>query len=208
MKYIPITTLLLWTSLIIGYLFAKGFVLQPIIQFPAVILLSIFLPVCFWDLVSRNRRGYAFIFLAIFICNTVLLSYVAFSTYSFLKSFDPYRATKIDPELAELLVSGKDEETRNATAQVIFEKYGISLPFLIADRNFEIYTPTQGNKHLFLKNSQKNARSFFVKYRTIYQIDSLLFLLAIHVSIFIGLLSFMILRERPSHVTLKTIKHA
>jgi hypothetical protein len=203
MKYLPITTILLWLSIVFGFLYAREFILQPIVKFPVFILLSIFLPVCFWILASNNRKIYSSVFIAIFTFNTAILAYTVLSSYSFFKSFDPYKETRIDPQVAELLITGESEEIRNVAGQVIFEKHGVSLPYKTETDHFILYAPTKTNKYKFQRNSAENARLSFLKYNTIYQIDSLLFLLILQVSIFIGLLCFLVLHDSPARLPLE-----
>ena len=198
MKYLPLTTILLWLSIVFGFLYAREFILQPIVKFPLFILLAIFLPVCFWVLASNNRRIYAYVFIAIFTFNTGILAYAVFSSYSFFKSFDPYKETRIDPQVAELLITGESEEIRNVAGQVIFEKHGVSLPYMTETDHFRLFAPTKANKYKFQRNSAENARLSFLKYNTIYQFDSLLFLLILQVSLFIGLLCFLVLHDPPT----------
>jgi len=203
MKFLPITTILLWLSIVFGFLYAREFILQPIVKFPVFILLAIFLPVCFWVLASNSRKIYASVFIAIFTFNTAILAYAVFSSYSFLKSFDPYEETRIDPQIAELLITGESEEVRNVAGQVIFEKHGVALPYMAKADHFILYAPTKANKYKFQRNSAENARLSFLKYNTIYQLDSLLFLLVLQVSIYIGLLCFLVIRDSTARLPLK-----
>lgn len=203
MKYLPTTTILLWVSTVMTYIFAREIILQPFIKFPVFILLSIFLPICFWTLATQNNKSYATVFLGIFTINVAIIGYVTFSQYSFLNSFDPYKETRVDPQLAEILVTGEDEETRNMAGKILYKKFGVSLPFMTEEESYVLYSPTKTDKLAFLENSAINSKLNWTKHRTIYSLDSLLFLLVIHISLFIGLLAALVLRECPKVDLLK-----
>jgi len=207
MKYLPVTAIVLWIFTVSGYVYARGFILLPLVKFPVFILLSIFLPVCFWTLVLNGRKIYAFVFIAIFTFNTAVLTFTAFRSYSFLNSLDPYKETRIDPQIAELLITGESTEVRNVAARIIFEKHGVSLPYTAENEQFILFSPTTANKYKYQKNSAESSRLSFLRYNMIYQIDSLLFLLLIHVSIFIGLLCFLLLYEPLKRDTFNSVEN-
>lgn len=194
MRYLPITTLLLWGGIVIGYVYARELILHPLVKFPLVILVSIFLPVSFWYLASRKYITYAIIFLAIFLANSSILTFTALDYYSTLYNFTPHKETRIDPQLAELIVSGEDEETRKLAAQFIYENYGITIPFMTDDEQYVLFSPTESNEKEYLDNSANKAGLHLLKENLKYQTDALLFILAIHSSIFFGVLSYLVLR--------------
>jgi len=186
-----------------GYIFAKDIFILPIVKFPALILLSISLPVSFWTLQAKKKRLYAFAFIGIFFINNAILIYGLISNYSTLESLLNYTEKKIDPELAKLLVSGNSEKERSVVGRLIFQKHGIILPFKTHDELFALYTPTQADKDIFIDNHDRNYRIILAKQNLSNQIVTTFFLIALQVTIFFILLIYLILFDRPSQTAVR-----
>ncbi len=198
MKYIPSVTALLWIVIVLGYIFARDIFLLPMIKFPALILLSILLPVCFWTLQAAGKRLYSFVFIGIFIFNNAILTYGLCSNYSNLSSFGQYSGKNIDPEFAKLLVAADSEKERRIAGRIIYQKNGVALPFLAHDNVFTLYSPTQEDKDLFMDNHEKNYLIYLAKQNLSNQIVTTFFLLALQVSIFFILLVYLVLYDKPA----------
>jgi len=56
MKHLPRITLLLWGLMIAGYVFLPEVVLRDAVQYPFVVLLSIFLPISLWLSVQDGKK--------------------------------------------------------------------------------------------------------------------------------------------------------
>lgn len=194
MKYLPVATIFLWLIALAGYLYAQDYFLQPQIKFPLFILLATFLPICFWWLAQQKKRFQALVFLLLFSMNTIFLILSALQNYSLLSTFEPHNELLIDPQLAELVVVGEDEEIREFTGRLLYENYGITLPFKREDGTFSLFTPTNENQKIYMEKSTDKAGLKLVKPRLKYQTDAVLFLLAIQLLLFTGILSLLVLR--------------
>ncbi|TKB27177.1 hypothetical protein FCL47_08345 [Desulfopila sp. IMCC35006] len=207
MKYIPFVTVLLWIVIVLGYIFARDIFLLPMIKFPALLLLSILLPVSFWTLQADGQRVYSFVFIGIFIFNIAILTYGLCSNYANLSSFEQYSGKKIDPEFARLLVAGNSEKERHIAGRIIYQKTGVALPFLTHDNMFTLYSPTQQDKDLFIDNHERNYLILLAKQNLSNQIVTTFFLLALQISIFFLLLVFLILYDKPTPPVLVQLAH-
>jgi hypothetical protein len=186
-----------------GYIFAKDIFILPMVKFPALILLSICLPVSFWTLQAKKKRLYACAFIGIFFINNAILVYGLISNYSTLESLLNYTEKKIDPELAKLLVSGNSEKERSVVGRLIFQKHGIILPFKTHDDLYVLYTPTQADKDLFIDNHDRNYRIILAQQNLSNQIVTTFFLITLQVTIFFILLIYLILFDRPSQTAVR-----
>ncbi len=205
MKYIPPVTVLLWISIALSYIFVRDILILPIIIFPTLILLSIFLPVSFWILQAKGKRLYSLIFIGIFCINSTILTYGFFSNYSTLNSLQGDTGNRIDPDLARLLVSGNSEKERSAVGHIIFQKYGVALPFMTHDDLFSLHAPTKADKDIFLDNNEKSYLIVLKRQNLSNQIITTFFLLALQVSIFLALLIYLILYDRPPQQVRKEV---
>ena len=203
MKYLPPVTILLWIAIVLSYIFVRDLFISPVVIFPTVLLLSIFLPVSFWVLQSNGKKLYSLIFIGIFFINNTILVYGFVKNYSTLNSLLEYTENKIDPDLAKLLVTGKSEKERRIISQVIFQKYGVGLPFLTHDNLFTLHTPTKTDKNIFLDNHEKSYLIVLKKQNLSNQLITTFFLLGIQISIFFILLIYLILYDRPPQPVIK-----
>jgi hypothetical protein len=196
MNYIPLVSLFLWISIVMGYIFVREIFILPVIIFPTLILLSIFLPVSFWTLQAKGKRFYSTVFVGIFFINNAVLAYGFFSNYATLNSLLEVTEKRIDPELAKLLVSGNSEKERSAVSRIIYQKHGVALPFMTQDDLFALHVPTQADKDIFIDNHEKSYLVVLKKQNLSNQIITTFFLLALQVTIFFTLLIFLILYDR------------
>ena len=199
MKYMPPVTVLLWISMVMSYVFVRDLFISPMILFPTLTLLSILLPVSFWTLQAKGKRLYALVFIGIFCINNTILVYGFINNYSTLNSLLEHAGSKIDPDLAKLLVSGNNEKERSAVGHIIFQKYGVALPFMTQENVFSRHTPTKADKHIFMGNNEKNYLMVLKKQSLSNQIITTFFLIGLQVTIFLVLLIYLILYDRPLH---------
>lgn len=197
MKYLPSITVLLWISIVMVYIYANDIFILPVIKFPSFILLSIFLPVSFWTLQTKNKPLHASVFIGIFIFNISILVFGLVTNYSTLESLLENTEKRIDPELAKLLVSGDTEKERRFVGRIIFQKHGVALPFKTNDDLYALFAPTKKDKDIFLDINEKNYLILLAKQNLSHQIVTTFFLLALHVVIFFILLIYLILYDRP-----------
>ncbi|WP_458775554.1 hypothetical protein [Desulforhopalus sp. 52FAK] len=203
MKYLPSITVLLWISILIAYIFANGLFIQPMIIYPSLILLSIFLTVSFWTLQAEGKKLYSLVFIGIFCFNNTILAYAFVQNHSTLNSLLEHTGNKIDPDFAKLLVSGKSEKERSAVGHIVFQKYGVALPFMTHDGLFSLHTPTKADKRIFMRNNEKSYLLTLKKQNLSNQIITTFFLLSIQVMIFSFLLIYLILNDRPPQPVIK-----
>lgn len=205
MKYIPKITILLWLSIVISYIFVRDIFILPMIIFPTLILLSIFLAVSFWSLQAKGKRLYSLVFIGIFFINNAILAYGFFSNHSTLNSLLEYTGNRIDPDLAKLLVSGNSEKERSAVGHIIFQKYGVNLPFMTRDDLFSLHAPTKADKDIFLDNNAKSYLIVLKKQALSNQIITTFFLVGLQVTIFLALLIYLILYDTPPLQAIKKV---
>ncbi|WP_339138667.1 MAG: hypothetical protein WGN25_10085 [Candidatus Electrothrix sp. GW3-4] len=167
------------------------------IQFPLVVLLSVFLPVSFWQVAAnRGKSKYlALFFLGIFIVNVSFLMVIMRGSFAIQQQLSDELSTGMQPELAEYLVTAVTGNKRRIAAQLIYQRHGVVLPFKNESDAYTLYEPTKADKKKFQENFfarndlkiQKGgfATSFFTA----------TLLLAAHVGLFIALLVFLILYE-------------
>jgi len=197
MKYIPAVTALLWVTIIVGYIFFRDIFILPSIMFPTVTLLSIVLPVSFWTLQAQEKRVFSLIFIGIFCINNAILTYGFVKNYSALNSLLDYTENRIDPDLAKLLISGNSEKERSAVSRIIFQKHGVALPFMTHDSLFSLHRPSRTDKDIFLDNHEKSYLTVLKKQNLSSQLITTFFLIALQVTIFLVLLTYLILFDRP-----------
>ncbi|RPH38822.1 MAG: hypothetical protein EHM86_08965, partial [Desulfobulbaceae bacterium] len=112
MKYIPVITILIWLSMIIGYKAYPGFLLKESVQYPLVILVSILLPVSFWLQAQARKRFFALLFLGIFFLNISLLIFALERNYSSQRILESNVDKGILPDIAEMLTRDENIEKR------------------------------------------------------------------------------------------------
>ena len=197
MKYLPHITVGMWLVLIFGYLQLRDITLQPMVKFPAVILLSVFLTVSFWVLQKGGKRGLSLLFLGIFLFNVWMPLYASIINNEFIKTIDRDAEKGLAPELAELLSSGDTVQEREMAAKIIYTRHGISLPYKTADNSFVAYSPNRTDKdQYFLAHEQRMQADMTIRNLT-EQIEASNFLVGLQLALFFMLLIFLLLYDRP-----------
>jgi hypothetical protein len=183
--------------LIAGYLQARDFILQPFVKFPLVILISIFLTVSFWILQRAGRRGISLIFIGILFFNIGMPFYASIISHEIIKTLEQDAGKGIDPQLAELLLFGDDVREREMAAKVIYTRHGISLPYKNADTGFTAYVPNKADQDQFFVAHQQRLQAEAAIGNMHGQIEASNFLIALQLFLFIILLIFLLLYDRP-----------
>ncbi len=196
MKYIPLLTIFLWCLVVALYFNLQEIFLQPAIKFPLLIVLTIFITVSFWNLQKQGRRLFSLIFIAIFLFNTGILAFGLVYNHNLLSSLKTTTsATALDPNMARLLITGDNEEERQTAARVIFERHGIALSYKSTDNNYKLYVPTKINRDTFIDNQDLFVRQNQFKNNLAHQTIPLFFLFILQVTIFLGMLIFLIFSD-------------
>jgi hypothetical protein len=196
MKKIPIITIILWLIIILGYKFFPDYILKDPIQYPLVILISIFLPVSFWLKNKERERYFSLIFIVIFFLNIASLLFALESNYSTQKALGNNIKKGIIPEIAELLSEAESIEKRQFAARFIYQNHGVSMPYKSSGESFILYSPSKEDEERYRENSAKSTHLAVVQMNTADQMLSAFFLLILHVGIFLLLIIFLSIYEQ------------
>jgi Ca2+/Na+ antiporter len=188
----------MWLMLILGYQQAPELILQPLVKFPLVILLSVFLTVSFWLLQKAGKKSFSLVFIAMFLFNIGVPMYASSRNHAILDTLGQDAGKGIEPELAELLVKGDDGLERETAARLIYQRYGITLPFKTADDTLIIYAPTKTEKDNFFVTHENNIQTDMAIRNLTYQIEAINFVVALQLITFFVLLLFLILYDRET----------
>jgi hypothetical protein len=196
LKYLPHCTCIIWLLVLLGYQQVPELILQPLVKFPLVILLSVFLTVSFWLLQKAGKKSFSLIFIAIFLFNIGVPMYAANRNYAILDTLNRDAGKGIDPPLAELLVHGDDVQEREMAARLIYQRHGIALPYRTADDSLAIYSPDKTEKDNFIAAHEHTLRTENAISNLTYQIEAINFLVVLQLLIYSVLLLFLILYDR------------
>jgi len=196
MRYLPVVTVLVWMAMVLGYLFSPGFLLLPQVKFPLLILLGILVPVCFWTLQKTGRRGWSLLFLAIFICNIGVPAYGLWRNSTLKASLAEYAPAGIDPQMARLLVAGDTGEERRMAAQILYEKFGVQLPFKGEQEEYSLFNPDKTNRDKYVLNHDRSYRARTMIDNLAYQQTSILVVILLQLVLFLGLLVFLVIYDQ------------
>jgi hypothetical protein len=119
MKHLPRITLLLWGLMIAGYVFLPEVVLRDAVQYPFVVLLSIFLPISLWLSVQDGKKLGVVILAGIFLANVALLVFALERNYTSWKTHERSAGKGIFPPIAGLLAGKKDAVRSQYAARYI-----------------------------------------------------------------------------------------
>jgi hypothetical protein len=197
MKKIPRITGLVWMILLLGYCFFPELVKLDAIQFPLALLLSVFLPVSFWQVANQEKRKHlSLLFVAVFIINISLLLVILRGSFTMQQQISEEINKGIQQELAEYLVTAVSGNKRQIAAQLIYQQHGVALPFKNDSESYTLYVPSKADKkkfqkNFFVRNDLKLKSGGFAA-----SFSTALLLLMIHVGLFIGLLVFLILYDK------------
>jgi hypothetical protein len=189
--------------LIVGYLQMRDFILQPLVKFPVAVLLSVFLTVSFWILQKAEKRGFSLLFIGIFLFNIWMPLYASIINHEFIETIDQDAEKGIAPELAELLCLGDTVQEREMTAKIIYTRYGIGLPYKMADDSFVLYSSDKADKDQYFVAHQLRMQADMAIRNLNEQIEASNFLVGLQLALFFTLLIFLLLYDRPGTGTTK-----
>ncbi|MCI5115201.1 MAG: hypothetical protein D3912_10340 [Candidatus Electrothrix sp. AX1] len=196
MTKIPGITLLIWGTLLFGHWFFPELFKQDAIQFPLALLFSIFLPISFWQVAKSKKRKYlALIFVGIFVVNISFLAVVMRSSLGMQQQVAERIHRGIDQNIAEYLVHGADSNKRRVAARLIYQHYGVALPFKNSSASYSLYVPSQVDKKKFQENFFANNDRIMQQSKFAASFSTALVLLLLHVGLFIALLVFLVLYD-------------
>ncbi|MDU9048020.1 MAG: hypothetical protein Q3M30_04170 [Candidatus Electrothrix sp. Rat3] len=197
MKKITGVTGLIWAFFLLGYCFFPELVKQDSIQFPFALLLSVLLPVSFWQVANQEKRKYfALFFIAIFFVNISFLLVIIRGSFAMQQQIAEEVNKGIQEELAEYLVTAVSGNKRRIAAQLIYQRHGVALPFKNDSESYTLYVPSEADKKTFQKNFfarndlKLQSGGFSASFTTA------ALLLMIHVGLFITLLVFLVLYDK------------
>ena len=197
MKYLPALTTLLWLVFLLGFFFLPDVVKQDAVQIPMVLLLSIFLPVSFWQLAKAGKKSVALFFTGIFFFNIGMLLFAAWGNYTAHQSLTEELHQGLQPQLAQYVETAASENKRRVAAQIIYHRHGITLPYKNDSMGYTLFTPTEADQQKYQEHPPAESKS---KLR-LQQADAstslqtAVLLLLIHTTLFVLLLVFLILYD-------------
>ena len=203
MKKIPLITAVFWIILLFGYQFVPELFKQDSVQFPLVLLLSVLLPVSFWQVANNrgNRKYFALLFIGIFIINISFLSIVMRGSFIMQQQVSEELNRGIQPEFAEYLVTAVSGKKRELAARLIYQRHGVALPFKDASDSCTIYQPSEIDKEKFQKNFFALNKLKIRKAGFAASFSTAALLLMIHAGLFIALLALPVLSDRDRQDT-------
>ncbi|MCI5137098.1 MAG: hypothetical protein D3922_01490, partial [Candidatus Electrothrix sp. AR1] len=127
MKKISAITGLIWVTFLLGYCFFPELIKQDAIQFPLALLLSVFLPVSFWQVANREKRKYfSLLFIGIFLVNISFLLVIIRGSLVMQQQISEEVNRGIQQELAEYLVTAVSGNKRRIAARLIYQRHGVA----------------------------------------------------------------------------------
>jgi hypothetical protein len=197
MKYLPHISLSIWLATISAYFFAREFLFNPYVIFPVITILSIFFPVCFWNLQLIRRRIFSTAFVIAFIFNCSWLTYNLVELSIKVSSMEPADMLVLDMKLSNKRFSSENPKERENISRHIYEKSGIISAFTNESGNLELFSPNKIDESAMYQHFSSFSNSLTSKGFLIYYIQGLFLVLAIHLSTFIGILVLLINFEGP-----------
>jgi hypothetical protein len=197
MNKLPGITFLIWGVFLLGCWLLPGLFKQDAIQFFLTVLFSVLLPVSFWQLAMQRKRKYlSLFFIGIFIVNVSFLGMIIRSNIHMHQQITAQVEQGIEQKLAEYTVTAVTGKKRRIAARLIYQQYGVVLPYKNEAGSYLLYVPNQDDKkefqgNFFAANDLKIKRSEFAA-----SVFTALVLLIIHVGLFLGLLIFLVLYDK------------
>lgn len=196
MKKIPFFTLLLWLLIIFGYCYHSEWFLKEYVQYPLVVLLSILLPVSFWQKNKEKKKVSAAVYLALFFINITFLLQLTAQNYNVVESLETKTRKGIIPEIAELLSEPANSEKNRFAARFIYQNHAISIPYRSSTNDFSLYLPTVTDRAQYQQNAAQKTNWDMARMAARSEMISTAFLLLLHTGIFLLILPFLILYDQ------------
>ena len=74
-------------------------------------------------------------------------------------SLAEYAPAGIDPQMASLLVTGDTGAERRMAAQILYEKFGVQLPFKGEQEEYSLFTPDKTSRDKYVLNHDRSYRA-------------------------------------------------
>ncbi|MCI5125638.1 MAG: hypothetical protein D3925_14475 [Candidatus Electrothrix sp. AR5] len=187
---------------LLSYYFFPQLVKQDAIQFPLALLLSVFLPVSFWQVANREKKKYlGLLFIGMFLVNISFLLVILRGSFVMQQQISEEVNSGIQQELAEYVVTAVSGNKRRIAAQLIYQRHGVALPFKNESDVYTLYVPSETDKKtfqnfFFARNDLKLQSGGFAA-----SFSTAALLLMIHAGLFIALLVFLILYDKREIVS-------
>jgi hypothetical protein len=194
MNKLPVITIFFWTAFLFGSWLMPEIFRQDAVQLPAVFVLSVLLPVSFWQV--KEKKLPALLFVGILFVNAALLSVAAQGNYDAQQKAADELNQAMRPIYAEYVETAVSGGKRKLAAQLFYQKHGIALPYKTEADSYTLYSPNQADKDKYQENfhAVNKLKIRIVEFAT--SIQTAVFLLFIHVGLFIGLLVFLLLYDK------------
>lgn len=197
MRHLPFITIVFWVSIIALSFLSPDLFLQTIVKFSLVIILSILLSASFWFLQSKGLKLYVLAMPGILLVNAIVLIYGLNLTYSTNAALTEYIGGQLSPEWTKLIASTKNQSEKNFTQKLIFGKQINNLPLTDNEEQLGKTKPPQENRSALMNSLKRKLHLLVISREISYQVFELFFMLALHVTIFITLLIYFILYDKP-----------
>jgi len=197
MKKISGVTGIIWAIFLLGYCFFPELIKQDAIQFPLALLLSVFLPVSFWQVANQEKRKYlSLLFIGMFLVNISFLLVIIRGSIVMQQQISEEVNRGIQQELAEYLVTAVSGNKRRIAARLIYQRHGVALPFKNELDSYTLYVPSEADKKTFQKNffARNDLKLRSAGFAASFSTAALL--LMSHAGLFIALLVFLILYDK------------
>jgi hypothetical protein len=194
MNKLPVITIFFWTAFLFGSWLMPEIFRQDAVQLPAVFVLSVLLPVSFWQV--KEKKLPALLFVGILFVNAALLSVAAQGNYDAQQKAADALNKAMQPIYAEYVETGASVSKRKLAAQFFYQRHRIALPYKTEADSYTLYSPSQDDKDKYRENfhAVNKLKIRIVEFAT--SIQTAVFLLFIHVGLFIGLLVFLLLYDK------------
>ncbi|MCI5209021.1 MAG: hypothetical protein D3910_09535 [Candidatus Electrothrix sp. ATG2] len=196
MKTLPVITILLWSAFLLGSWFLPETFRQDMIQLPTAVILSVLLPVSFWQLATTGKFFFALLFVGILCFNVSVLLVVVRGEYVAHQALVKKVNKGIQPRRAQYVETAVSEGKRRLAAQLLYQQHGIILSYKNDIGSRTLYSPSESDKEEYIKNFfmakdlRLNSTILFTS-----MITSAALLLT-HITLFTILLVFFILYDR------------
>ncbi len=190
---LPIITTLFWTIFLFGYWLLPEIFRKELVLLPTTLVLSILLPVSFWQLATNGKRVFALFIVGIFLFNGSFLSVIVQENYAAQQGVAREIMRGMQPTFAEYVETGASSSKRKLAAQLFYRLHGIVLPYKNDTASYTLYVPEQGDKDKYRENSRTTNTLKLKEMELAASLQTTVLLLLIHVALFTGLLIFLLL---------------
>ena len=152
MKRLPAITILLWSAFLLGSWFLPETFRQDMIQLPTAVILSVLLPVSFWQSATTGKKIFALFFVGILCCNVSAMLVVIQGEYSAHQALVKEVNKGIQPRMAQYVETAVSGGKRRLAAQLLYQQHGIILSYKNDIGACTLYSPSESDKEEYKKN--------------------------------------------------------